>query len=47
MEVKSHLDKHLLIGAEDERFPVYPQRLVADVRQVMPDDGIIALDNGI
>ena len=32
---------------EDERFPVYPQRLVADVRKVMPDDGIIALDNGI
>ncbi|MCW8964426.1 MAG: acetolactate synthase large subunit [Gammaproteobacteria bacterium] len=47
MEVKTHLDKHLLEGLEDERFPVYPQRLVADVRKVMPDDGIIALDNGI
>ncbi len=34
-------------GAEDARFPVYPQRLVADVRKVMPDDGIIALDNGV
>jgi len=34
-------------GAEDPRFPVYPQRLVADVRKVMPDDGIIALDNGV
>jgi len=34
-------------GADDERFPVYPQRLVADVRKVMPDDGIIALDNGV
>jgi len=47
MEVKAHLDKHLLQGTEDERFPVYPQRLVADVRKVMPDDGIIALDNGV
>jgi len=47
MEVKAHLDKHLLEGTEDERFPVYPQRLVADVRKVMPDDGIIALDNGV
>jgi len=47
MEVKAHLDKHLMEGVEDERFPIYPQRLVADVRKVMPDDGIIALDNGV
>ena len=47
MEVKAHLDQHLMEGVEDERFPVYPQRLVADVRKVMPDDGIIALDNGV
>jgi len=47
MEVKQHLDQHLLEGVEDERFPVYPQRLVADVRKAMPDDGIIALDNGV
>ncbi len=47
MEVKAHLDKHLLEGIEDDRFPVYPQRLVADVRKVMPDYGIIALDNGV
>jgi acetolactate synthase I/II/III large subunit len=46
-EIKRHLDLHLLEGAEDERFPVYPQRLVSDVRKVMPDDGIIALDNGV
>ena len=47
MQVKTHLDKHLLEGTQDDRFPVYPQRLVADIRKVMPDDGIIALDNGI
>jgi acetolactate synthase-1/2/3 large subunit len=34
-------------GAADERFPLAPQRIVADVRAVMPDDGIVALDNGM
>jgi acetolactate synthase-1/2/3 large subunit len=47
MEVKQAADAHLLEGADDPRFPIYPQRLVADVRQVMPEDGIIALDNGV
>jgi len=47
MEVKAHLDQHLMEGVEDDRFPIYPQRLVADVRKAMPDDGIIALDNGV
>jgi acetolactate synthase-1/2/3 large subunit len=47
MEVKNHLDQQLLEGVADDRFPVYPQRLVADIRKVMPDDGIIALDNGV
>lgn len=41
------MDAHLKQGADDPRFPVYPQRLVADMRRVMPDDGIIALDNGV
>jgi len=34
-------------GADDARFPVIPQRLVADVRKVMPEDGIVCLDNGM
>ena len=38
---------HQQEGANDPAFPVTPQRLVADVRRVMPEDGIIALDNGI
>ncbi len=46
-EIKAKLEEHLLEGADDERFPIYPQRLVKDVRTVMPDDGIIALDNGV
>ena len=47
MDVKGHVEEHLLEGINDMRFPIYPQRLVADVRKVMPSDGIIALDNGI
>lgn len=31
----------------DMRFPVYPPHLVRTVREVMPNDGIIALDNGV
>lgn len=38
---------HHADGADDDRFPVYPQRLVAEVRRAMPEDGIVALDNGI
>ncbi|MFI8980731.1 acetolactate synthase large subunit [Ectopseudomonas khazarica] len=34
-------------GADDARFPIYPQRMVADVRRALPSDGIVALDNGI
>jgi acetolactate synthase I/II/III large subunit len=33
--------------AEESRYPLTPQRLVHDVRQVMPEDGIVCLDNGM
>lgn len=46
-EVKASLEAHIKEGIDDDRFPIYPQRLVHDVRQAMPEDGIIALDNGI
>jgi acetolactate synthase I/II/III large subunit len=45
--VKEHLDDHLKESADDPGFPVKPQRCVADVRRVMCDDGIVALDNGV
>lgn len=31
----------------DQRFPIYPQYLVKQVRDAMPADGIICLDNGV
>jgi acetolactate synthase-1/2/3 large subunit len=33
--------------ADESRFPLTPQRIVHDVRHVMPDDGIVCLDNGM
>jgi acetolactate synthase-1/2/3 large subunit len=33
--------------AADTRFPIYPPHLVRQIRAAMPDDGIIALDNGV
>lgn len=32
---------------EDCSFPMLPQRVVADVRKVLNDDGIVSLDNGM
>jgi acetolactate synthase I/II/III large subunit len=33
--------------ATESRWPVTPQRLVHDVRKVIPENGIVALDNGM
>ena len=33
--------------ANESRFPVTPQRLVHDIRAVIPENGIVALDNGM
>ncbi len=46
-KVRDEVNKHLLEGADDPRFPIIPQRVVADIRKVMGEDGIIALDNGM
>ncbi|MCZ6636956.1 MAG: acetolactate synthase large subunit [Alphaproteobacteria bacterium] len=46
MAVREEVLKHIKEGTDDPRFPLIPQRIVADVRAVMPPDGIIALDNG-
>lgn len=38
---------HTASLADDTRFPIFPPHLVQQVRDAMPDDGIICLDNGI
>ena len=42
-EVKHHLEKY----SNDNRFPVLPQRLIRIIREELPDDGIVTLDNGV
>ena len=45
--VAAKVREHVLVGADDDRFPIYPQRLVADMRRSVKKKGIIALDNGV
>jgi acetolactate synthase-1/2/3 large subunit len=33
--------------AQESRYPLTPQRIIHDVRRVMPEDGIVCLDNGM
>ena len=46
-KVKNHLDEHIKINSTNDSFPVKPQRFVTVVREVMGDEDIIALDNGV
>jgi len=46
-KVRDHVKEKTHEGALDDRFPILPQRLVADVRSVMGNHDIIALDNGV
>jgi acetolactate synthase-1/2/3 large subunit len=46
MQVREEVMAHISERSEDASFPMLPQRIVGDVRKVMPSDGIIALDNG-
>ena len=46
-ELRQKILSRLNDRAEEDRFPVTPQRLVHDVRQAMPEDGIVCLDNGM
>lgn len=47
LELRRKIFARLNDRAEEDRFPVTPQRIVHDVRKVMPEDGIVCLDNGM
>jgi acetolactate synthase-1/2/3 large subunit len=47
LEVKRSIDELMAAQVGSSSFPIKPQRLVRDVRAAVPDDGIIALDNGM
>jgi acetolactate synthase I/II/III large subunit len=47
LKLRDEIHAHINERATDDRFPVIPQRLVHDVRGVIPEDGIVCLDNGM
>jgi len=47
MELRRAILERLNDRANDGRFPLTPQRIIHDVRAVVPDDGIVCLDNGM
>jgi len=44
---KEQVEVHIEEKSNNQDFPIIPQTLVATVRKLMPDTGIIALDNGV
>ncbi len=47
LAIKKRLDQHIHESDDDMSFPLKPQRIVADLRKIMPSDGILCLDNGM
>lgn len=45
--LKKEIESHIKEKSGDIGFPILPQHLVSVVREVMPSDGIVALDNGV
>lgn len=45
--VRDEVEKHLTKYFEDNRFPLLPQRIVNEIRKLMPENGILTLDNGV
>lgn len=46
-KIKQTIEDHIARDTNDPRFPIVPQRFVADVRKALPEDGILTLDNGM
>jgi acetolactate synthase-1/2/3 large subunit len=47
LPLREQIFARLTDRAIESRFPLTPQRIVHDVRKVMPEDGIVCLDNGM
>jgi acetolactate synthase I/II/III large subunit len=47
LALKDEVIAHVGDRATESRFPLTPQRIVHDVREATPVDGIVALDNGM
>jgi acetolactate synthase-1/2/3 large subunit len=47
LSLRTEILARITARANESRYPLTPQRVVHDVRQVMPEDGIVCLDNGM
>lgn len=45
--IKELVEAQITEKSTSDQYPLLPQRIVHDMRAVMPDDGILALDNGM
>lgn len=45
--IRDQFQEHMHQQDHDAHFPITPQRFVADLRKVLPDDSILSLDNGM
>lgn len=44
---KTALNEDIEKKAKDDAYPLKPQRIVADLREAIPHDGVLSLDNGM
>ncbi|MDQ2803874.1 MAG: acetolactate synthase large subunit, partial [Pseudomonadota bacterium] len=47
LKLREGILERIIDRATEDRFPPTPQRIVHDVREVIPEDGVVALDNGM
>ena len=47
MKVRAALENHLEEHTDNSSYPIMPQSLVSTLREIMPSEGIICLDNGV
>ena len=45
--IKTEIETNVFAGNGDDSFPVKPQYIVSEIRKIMPDNGILSLDNGM
>ena len=45
--IKTEIETNVFAGNDDSSFPIKPQHIVSEIRKIMPDNGILSLDNGM
>jgi acetolactate synthase-1/2/3 large subunit len=45
--IRDALDRHIASQESSDAYPVLPQRIARDVQAALPEDGVLALDNGM